>query len=129
MKRMRASKGRLLSRRYRWKDNSEYGKMRAKKGHSRPREPKRSNTSGHGMNARQREALTNCRAQVETQIRECKECESARKTHLLDCQDKVTSQDKKRTRISEGHSQTGVPRGRDRSGREKNESQQGNLTA
>ena len=103
--------------------------MRASEGHSRPREPRHKDKSGHGKNASQRGALTNWRAQKQRQVRTRKECDPARGTHQLESPDIETSQDAEGMRASEGHSQTGEYRHRDKLGHENNASQRGALTS
>ena len=65
---------------------------------------------------------------MKRKVRLRKECKPARGTHVLGSPDRETSQDMEKTRTSKGHSLSGEPSRRDKSGHGKNVSQQGALT-
>jgi len=103
--------------------------MWAREGHSPTGEPRHRDKSDHGKNVSQRGVLTSWRAQTEGRVRTRKECEPLRGTHQLESTDGETSQDTEEMQASEGHSHSGEPIQRDKSGHGKNVSQRGVLTS
>ena len=84
--------------------------------------------SGYRKKPTERGALTDCRRHWEGQVKARKESDRARGTHHLESESGGTSQDTKRIRSSEGHSQTEDSIGRDKSGYEMEATEQGELT-
>jgi len=98
------------------------------KAHSPTGDGRGRDKSGHGKKATDQGTLTFWRWQREGQVRTRKESDRLRHTHFLEMAEGGTSQDTERKRPTEGHSQTGDGRGRDKSGHRKKVTNQGTLT-
>ena len=85
--------------------------------------------SGHGKNITERGRPTFWRRYRNAQVRTIKESDRARGTHELETASRGTTQDRKRKRLSEGHSRTGHHIGRDMSGHGNNTTERGGLTS
>ena len=113
---MPTSKGHSHSGEPRYKDKLRHRRMQASKGHSQTGEPRHKDKSGHEINASQKAVLTNWRAQTQRKVRKLNKHEPTRGTHFLESPDTKISQDSESMPMSEGHSQTGEHRHRDKSG-------------
>ena len=77
------------------------------KAHSRPRDDRARDLSGHGKKPAEKGTFTNWRRQREGLVRTQRETVRAGCTHVLETAEVETSQDMERNRLSEAHSLSG----------------------
>ena len=130
----------------------EMEKYQLSESHSHPGDGRRKDSSGRGKKSTELGALTSwrrqrdglvkmrketgrvrCTNQLETAkdglVRTGKETDRGRRAHSLETAEEETCQEMKRYRASEAHSLPEDGKGRDLSGREKNQTERGALTS
>ena len=100
-------------------------KKEPSKGHSPPGDHRGRNKSGHGKKVTERGVLTLLRPYREGQVRQQKESDQMRGTHILKTAEGGASHDPERKRLNKGHPHTGDGRGKDESGHGKKATKRG----